>query len=58
MVESPNCDCGALQTMQHIVNEFETIKFDKGLKSLHNFKKGSVEQIEKLDLNVLKLSIK
>ena len=32
----PNCSCGQLQTMSHIVNDCALTKFDGGLTALHN----------------------
>jgi len=35
LAQSPSCDCGQRQTMNHIVNTCPSIKFEGGLNLLH-----------------------
>jgi hypothetical protein len=52
MCPSPNCDCGALQTMDHIVNSCPLRKFPGGMTRLNNLNPDAIQWLESLDISV------
>ena len=48
--ESPQCDCGAVQTMQHIVEECPDTRLRGGLAELHSASEAAASWLENLSL--------
>jgi len=46
LAQSPSCDCGQRQTINHIVDTYPLIKFEDGLKLLHEMDVGTVIWLE------------
>lgn len=46
------CECGEEQTMNHIVNDCTIHKYNRGIKGLHNLRRGSVEWLQSLQVHV------
>ena len=46
LAQSPSCDCGQRQTINHIVDTYPLIKFEDGLKLLHEMDDGAVIWLE------------